>query len=58
MISIHAAREGGDYRLVVHSSLTPSISIHAAREGGDHKDYNKGIKKRISIHAAREGGDL
>ena len=40
-ISIHAAREGGDYRLVVHSSLTPSISIHAAREGGDFEQNQK-----------------
>src|ERR1039458_4957410 len=34
MVSIHAAREGGDIRL---RSLRPSfvVSIHAAREGGD-----------------------
>ena len=34
MISIHAAREGGDFpvSLSVQSAV---ISIHAAREGGD-----------------------
>ena len=33
-ISIHAAREGGDSRLV-SATATAVISIHAAREGGD-----------------------
>ena len=33
-ISIHAAREGGDYR-ASGKSLPIFISIHAAREGGD-----------------------
>ena len=33
-ISIHAAREGGDYAGGV-LCYTVSISIHAAREGGD-----------------------
>ena len=56
-ISIHAAREGGDYG---EKALDAScrISIHAAREGGDNGEppsqYN-GLQ--ISIHAAREGGD-
>ena len=36
MISIHAAREGGDWATF---TTTPKrmISIHAAREGGDSK---------------------
>ena len=33
-ISIHAAREGGDYVRIDDNGL-PMISIHAAREGGD-----------------------
>ena len=33
-ISIHAAREGGDYSKLKDSSDL-AISIHAAREGGD-----------------------
>ena len=33
-ISIHAAREGGDYILCYKYHNVP-ISIHAAREGGD-----------------------
>ena len=34
IISIHAAREGGDYTVTTGRNLT-LISIHAAREGGD-----------------------
>ena len=34
MISIHAAREGGDM-MSLHVAKTNDISIHAAREGGD-----------------------
>ena len=34
IISIHAAREGGD-AIAILPSATSSISIHAAREGGD-----------------------
>ena len=33
-ISIHAAREGGDYA-VIYGFTQNGISIHAAREGGD-----------------------
>ena len=58
IISIHAAREGGDLerkRICTHVF----ISIHAAREGGDVVQQGKGFEpKFISIHAAREGGDL
>ena len=36
VISIHAAREGGDYAFVIVFRFT-DISIHAAREGGDRK---------------------
>ena len=35
MISIHAAREGGDLPSAVVMFLSFAISIHAAREGGD-----------------------
>ena len=33
-ISIHAAREGGDVRIIIQHTAA-LISIHAAREGGD-----------------------
>ena len=56
VISIHAAREGGD-----HVNKAPlvnaAISIHAAREGGDELDATNLRAFLISIHAAREGGD-
>ena len=35
VISIHAAREGGDWRGFIVSVAGHAISIHAAREGGD-----------------------
>ena len=35
LISIHAAREGGDYNFFEPFSARLIISIHAAREGGD-----------------------
>ena len=35
LISIHAAREGGDFYKMTLSRLSV-ISIHAAREGGDN----------------------
>ena len=38
-ISIHAAREGGDFH-GIHLFLRIIISIHAAREGGDRTCYN------------------
>ena len=34
-ISIHAAREGGDYNEFITIRRGKVISIHAAREGGD-----------------------
>ena len=37
IISIHAAREGGDYVSKIKSSGANIISIHAAREGGDQR---------------------
>ena len=57
MISIHAAREGGDYKPFNVETLFV-ISIHAAREGGDYNRFNIVVIGKISIHAAREGGDL
>ena len=56
IISIHAAREGGDLMLIP-LALADSISIHAAREGGDLLDRIIYLLSPISIHAAREGGD-
>ena len=55
-ISIHAAREGGDYN-VGYCLTKRIISIHAAREGGDYQIKGTENPKPISIHAAREGGD-
>ena len=57
LISIHAAREGGDVTAKVETPETPEISIHAAREGGDQWRLTFTIFLPISIHAAREGGD-
>ena len=55
-ISIHAAREGGDF-ISTRIFIAVSISIHAAREGGDDAAGVGAQKNDISIHAAREGGD-
>ena len=57
LISIHAAREGGD-RKCLFSNVDGGISIHAAREGGDPEMTGKAMRHLISIHAAREGGDV
>ena len=58
VISIHAAREGGD-PLAFKLRVRLEISIHAAREGGDSAlRAAKLLTLKISIHAAREGGDL
>ena len=57
LISIHAAREGGDSSSDTMHTRT-AISIHAAREGGDNNPVAKDIPFKISIHAAREGGDV
>ena len=57
VISIHAAREGGDER-EHYKEVAESISIHAAREGGDLPSSPTPERNLISIHAAREGGDL
>ena len=56
VISIHAAREGGDFGWVV-KKIKLGISIHAAREGGDVIVIHRPKPIPISIHAAREGGD-
>ena len=56
LISIHAAREGGDDSLHLLGNDIP-ISIHAAREGGDFVICHCVTCRCISIHAAREGGD-
>ena len=56
VISIHAAREGGDQQVDAAERLQ-QISIHAAREGGDSAARPQSLAQAISIHAAREGGD-
>ena len=56
VISIHAAREGGDL-INDCCARTIRISIHAAREGGDSEGERQASTFGISIHAAREGGD-
>ena len=56
LISIHAAREGGD-TVKPEKIVLRIISIHAAREGGDSKIKVQKDVVLISIHAAREGGD-
>ena len=58
IISIHAAREGGDLGQRTITKACHRISIHAAREGGDVADAPPKQLKYISIHAAREGGDV
>ena len=57
IISIHAAREGGDIAFFSAALSTLKISIHAAREGGDGGKRPLHVTMLISIHAAREGGD-
>ena len=56
LISIHAAREGGDFLCDDNGEIIV-ISIHAAREGGDQGQPATVLPAPISIHAAREGGD-
>ena len=58
IISIHAAREGGDDVTLADYKAALRISIHAAREGGDERQKRKPRHHVISIHAAREGGDV
>ena len=57
LISIHAAREGGDAGRREALRKRCFISIHAAREGGDMPHNQSLLLIHISIHAAREGGD-
>ena len=57
LISIHAAREGGDCDAANCMDDYIYISIHAAREGGDYTMLFLYNIMEISIHAAREGGD-
>ena len=57
LISIHAAREGGDQKTDVEKAY-PSLfqstpPVRAATSLGHHA----AVTGRISIHAAREGGD-
>ena len=56
IISIHAAREGGD-SVALPICYSHKVSIHAAREGGDRSASQSVQQSRVSIHAAREGGD-
>ena len=53
LISIHALREEGDGKIVIHFRVCP-ISIHALREEGDSKNRDKiSIFKQIIQHSAR-----
>ena len=56
ILSIHAAREGGDAP-DAFDVVVVDLSIHAAREGGDLCAGNCRGNAALSIHAAREGGD-
>ena len=57
-ISIHAPREGGDFR-VFPEDTTPFNFNPRPREGGDTNTHTIGNTnmREISIHAPREGGD-
>ena len=55
-ISIHAPREGSDFRHVVCAGGF-IISIHAPREGSDWFHAFDFCFRAISIHAPREGSD-
>ena len=60
LISIHAAREGGDCGVDVHTDLTAQISIHAAREGGDlcglkHSSLHPRFQSTPPVKAATRG---
>ena len=57
MVSIHAAREGGDETVGCNLVCDVRVSIHAAREGGDFRIARACRCRAVSIHAAREGGD-
>src|ERR1017187_8612742 len=57
VVSIHAAREGGDAWRPGVSEHHVEVSIHAAREGGDAQEKAQFKSEGVSIHAAREGGD-
>ena len=57
-ISIHAPREGRDYKLDRFVGLLRIISIHAPREGRDGSGRRRERQAEISIHAPREGRDL
>ena len=45
IISIHAAREGGD-ATTISLNADSNISIHAAREGGDAVAESRGRRNR------------
>ena len=51
VISIHAAREGGDW-LTCRARMRCGISIHAAREGGDANGIN-GLRHNLHFNPRR-----
>ena len=56
-ISIHAAREGGDFGVVVHIAQIKTFQSTPPVKAAT-LTYTKIVGlRRISIHAAREGGD-
>ena len=56
-ISIHAAREGGDYAAPVCIGLATSFQSTPPVKAATQLDERKRNNYAISIHAAREGGD-
>ena len=63
LISIHAAREGGDHMFQHRFPACKNISIHAAREGGDRKvckhiDFRTAFQSTPPVKAATTTQDL
>ena len=57
LISIHAAREGGDSKLSIMSSGIKSFQSTPPVKAATYEGFDRNMSDVISIHAAREGGD-
>ena len=57
IISIHAAREGGDLSFVLHSRTSATFQSTPPVKAATVFTEGTDIPLIISIHAAREGGD-
>ena len=57
MISIHAPREGGDYKSVRGRTCTDKFQSTPPARGATADLQNLKDRCNISIHAPREGGD-